>query len=131
MNTKSAAESYQRLSVENAPPLQVVRMLYQGALRFLAQAEQLKPETQRTEFQQALTDADAIISELRNSLDHDAGPEVAEQLDKLYDFCEAQLAKATLENSTEPISSVSQVLRTLLEAWNQIEVATPTLNDAG
>ncbi len=132
MNTKSAAESYQRQSVESAPPLQVVRMLYQGALKFLAQAQQTDPVQNQETFQELLSNADAIVSELRTSLNHDAGEEIAERLDSLYDFCESQLAHATLKNETEPLEAASNVLRTLLDGWMQIELegGRATLDDA-
>ena len=45
MNPHSAASAYKEALYENAPPLKIVHMLYEGAIRFLAQAEQVDPIT--------------------------------------------------------------------------------------
>lgn len=123
MDSKSAANTYQRTSIENAPPLQVVRYLYQGALRFLAQAGQVDAKQDPQQFHEHLARADAIVSELRSALDHDVDPELAENLAALYEFCETQFAMATVELEPESLEPAAQVLRTLYEAWSKIEVA--------
>ena len=65
MNPKSAAHAYREAAIENAPPLKVVHMLYEGALRFIDQAAQIDPKKEFEACQQKINRADAIVSELR------------------------------------------------------------------
>ena len=119
----NAAEAYLTSSVENAPPIKIVRMLYQGALRFIAQAAIEDPANPSSRFIEHLSSADAIVAELRLALDPgQGGGEVVDNLTQLYLFCEAMLQDAMLQRSKEPLGSVKRVLETLLEAWQHVEV---------
>ena len=90
MKTNNAANSYMSASVETAPPLKIVRMLYEGALRFLDRAEAAGVDTE--DGRAWLGRTDAIIKELRISLDPNRDPEICEQLQGLYLFCEDEFA---------------------------------------
>ena len=121
----NAAEAYLTSSVENAPPIKIVRMLYQGALRFVSQAGVTDASDPGSRFVELCSNADAIVAELRLALDPEAtGGEVVDNLTQLYLFCEGELQRAMLERSTERLPSVKRVLETLLEAWQQVEVET-------
>ena len=119
----TAAEAYLSSSVENAPPIKIVRLLYQGAIRFLGQAALEDSRDPRSKFIKLLSDADAIVAELRLSLDRSAGsPDVVENLESLYLFCEGEIQQAMLDRSAEPLGGAKAVLETLLEAWSKVEV---------
>lgn len=119
----TAAEAYLSSSVENAPPIKIVRLLYQGAIRFLGQAALEDCRDPRSKFIKLLSDADAIVAELRLSLDRSAGsPDVVENLESLYLFCEGEIQQAMLDRSAEPLGGAKAVLETLLEAWSKVEV---------
>lgn len=124
MNHTAAADVYRRSAVENAPPIKVVRLLYEGALRFLAKARECDPRDPRSEFIEYASRADQIVNELRASLDHSLNDEVTESLEQLYLFCGSELSKAVLERTSAPIAAVERVLRTLLHAWQHVETET-------
>ena len=117
-----AIEAYKNTSFEAAPPLKILRMLYAGAIRFMDQAEELDPVADGPRFTDRLSRADAIVAELRCSLDPSHSPELAEELDRLYVFVEGQLNEAVLQQSKAPIDGAKRVLATLKEAWDQLEV---------
>lgn len=118
-----AAEAYLASSVESAPPIKIVRMLYQGAIRFLMQAMGEDPAVPTSKFVEHCSSADAIIAELRLSLRPGKSSEdVVDGLTQLYLFCESELQRALIDRSTEPLPGVQRVLRTLLEAWDHVEV---------
>lgn len=121
MQNKDAAEAYLTASIENAPPTKLIRMLYEGAIRFLMQAEELDPTDLRSEFASLVGRADDIVVELRLCLDAEQAPEVADNLRGLYLFCEGEFSKALTERSTSPLAGARDVLMTLLDAWRQIE----------
>ncbi len=122
MHPRNAADVYRTSSVENAPPIQIIRMLYEGALRFLEQASRLDPADPKSGFPHAITRVDDIVVELRLALDKDVGPEVSENLERLYLYCEDELGRATMDRTLEPLPNVRTVLEVLLDAWQQVEV---------
>jgi len=123
MKTTNAASVYKEALFENAPPLKIVHMLYEGALRFLAQAALLDPETEPARFSEKLRRVDRIVSELRLSLDHAQAPELCTDLNALYLFVERQVQDALLGQTREPLERAAEVLETLLDAWRSIEVS--------
>lgn len=125
MNRQSAAATYQQSAVENAPPLQIVRMLYQGALRFLGQAKNLDAGEGSQAFNALVNQAGAIVSELRCALDHDVAPELAADLDSLYAFVQTEISEATITQDTKHIDAATQVLNRLLEGWMGIDLDSP------
>ncbi len=117
-----AASAYRQASFEHAPPLKILRMLYQGALRFLDQAKELDPAKEPAARNDCLLRADAIVCELRLSLEADVAPDLCDQLERLYLFVEEQILQARERRAHEPIESARQVLQTLLDGWKQVEV---------
>lgn len=122
MNNRAAAEAYRNATFENAPPIKLVRLLYEGAIRFLETARNEDPKNPYSQFVDLCGKADAIVSELRLALDPEPNPGIAADLERLYLYVEDRIGIATLERSTEPLGESAQVLRTLLEAWNHVEV---------
>lgn len=120
MNTKSAADAYMRGSVESAPPIKIVRMLYQGAVRALAQAK--AAGTESVEFQTRIGHADEIVTELRLALRPEFGAEQCANLESLYLFIQDRLVQARCDRESGPVDEAREILETLLEAWNQVEI---------
>jgi len=123
MNGHSAASAYKASIIENAPPIKVVHLMYEGALRQVATARSLDPVEQFSEYNDSLNRAGAIVAELRLALDPEHAPELTAQLDSLYHFVERQIREAFLEKNKEPLDSAESVLRTLLDGWRQVDVA--------
>ena len=104
MKTPSAANAYKEALFDNAPPLKIVTLLYEGALRFLTQAEALDPRAEPERFGERLGRAGRIVSELRLALAHDRAPELCADLSALYAFVERRLQDAHLERSVRPVA---------------------------
>jgi flagellar protein FliS len=124
MNQGSAAAAYRDAHFESAPPLKLVQMMYEGALRFLDQASTALEEAAPSRFQERCLRAQAILTELRLALDHGQAPELAERLDSLYLFAEGEINKAIVEESEAGLGAVRDVLVTLLDGWKRLEVAS-------
>ena len=127
MKTNDAANAYMTASVETAPPLKIVRMLYEGALRFLDRAQKAGVET--PEGCAWIGRTDAIIKELRISLDPNRDPEICEQLQGLYLFCEDELARAMSEKDSAGLTNACEVLEILKDAWVQAGTSTTTRSE--
>ena len=116
------ASAYMNTSFESAPPLKILRMLYAGVLKFLDQARRLELPANNVQYNDLLGKADAIVSELRCSLDASQSAELATQLDSLYVYAANQIGEAVLERKREPIDNAHKILSSLKSAWDELEV---------
>ena len=117
------AEAYYQTHVQSRSPLELVVMLYDGALRFCDQAATAMDAGDMTTKAVAMSRAFAILAELQNTLNVKDGGDVAHQLDALYAHMHDRLVDANIQRSSGPIREVITLLRPLRDAWAQ--VATP------
>jgi flagellar secretion chaperone FliS len=94
--------------------------LYQGAERFLIQAQagihNKQPEMAHVNCQKAK----AIFSELLSTLNVENGGEVAGQLKEIYLFLIVKTVEANLRKDAELIARLLPIVATLREAWQQV-----------
>jgi flagellar secretion chaperone FliS len=117
------AEAYKQTLVQSRSPLELVVMLYDGALRFLEQAAEAMDRRDMPAKAEAMSRSFAIIAELQNTLNVRDGGELARQLDALYAHMHDRLVDANVQRSSAPIREVVALLKPLRDAWSQ--VATP------
>ena len=117
------AEAYKQTLVQSRSPLELVVMLYDGALRFLDQAAEAMDRNDMPAKAEAMSRSFAIIAELQNTLNVRDGGELARQLDALYAHMHDRLVDANVQRSSAPIREVIALLTPLRDAWSQ--VATP------
>jgi len=123
MNVRSAANAYRTSSIENAPPVKIIRLLYEGAIRHLDRAAAVEGNRRTTAFTENLARADAIVTELRLALDHSREGGVSKDLERLYLFVEDSMSRSMRTRALEPLEGARGVLATLLEAWADVDVA--------
>jgi len=118
LNTYAKAQ-YQEMQVQTTPSRLVV-MLYDGALRFLHTAlEALRRSDQEVQGTN-LGKAQAILCELIDTLDMDAGG-IAYQLDSIYRYCLRRLLVANADDRADYVEEVIRIMTSLREAWDQAE----------
>lgn len=120
-----AALQYQSARVRTASPVQVVVSLYEGAIRFLREAQTHQDSKEIARRGVALSKAHAIVSELRATLDHERAPELSQQLDGLYDFVIDRINAATRAGDATLVEPAMRVLTSLHGAWLEISRRTP------
>ena len=120
-----AAQTYRRVESESRSPLELVVMLYDGAIRFVNDAREAHARKDLRGRGQALSKALAIISELQNTLDMEKGGEVAEHLDNLYNYINARLLDVTLKQDVGACDEVHKLLSTLRDGWAQAASQPP------
>ena len=111
---------YKTTQVQSRTPLELVVMLYDGAIRFVGTARDAVERRDIPARRDALSKAMAIVSELQSTLNMDAGGEIATNLDRLYDYINERLITAAMKNSVEPLDEAGKVLHTLREGWATI-----------
>ena len=117
-----ALHTYRSTQAQTSSPLELVVMLYDGAVRFLADAERAFAAGDINARAHAISRAMAIVHELRNTLDLAKGGAVAEELDRLYDFVEDRLFAATRDRDPGPVADARRVLSSLADAWRTIAI---------
>ena len=70
---------------------------------------------------QASTRAQAIITELRTSLDFEKGKDVAITLNSLYDYMGRRLMQATAANDPAMVQEVINLMKPVKEGWDAIK----------
>jgi flagellar secretion chaperone FliS len=123
MNPYASPQAYRSSSVMTASPGQLVVMLYDGAGRFLRQAEIAAEEGAWRHAMDRLSKADAIVDELLVTLDVAQGGEVAERLQSIYVFCKRLTIEARIERDVEKIRKTASLLADLRDAWAEIAAA--------
>lgn len=117
--------AYQTQAILTASPGQLVLLMYDGALRFMAQARAAfaLPEDNYSRIQSintSLLRAQAVLAELRANLDLKAGGELAANLDRLYDYHLRRLQEANLRKDEAPVIEVETLVRSLREGWAEM-----------
>lgn len=119
MNPYASPQAYRDASILTATPEQLVVMLYDGAIRFLRQAEHALAEGAFEHAHNKLGRGEAIIDELLATLNMEVG-EISERLQAIYVFCKRCLVEARLRRDPQKIAQVVVLLADLREAWAQI-----------
>jgi len=120
MNDSRALDAYRQTEVQSRTPLELVVMLYDGALRFAAQARDAIARGDVPARQNAISRLLAIVSELQSTLDMERGGEIARSLDALYNYVNDRLMSASFKKDPRLIDEAIQVLTTLREGWATI-----------
>jgi flagellar protein FliS len=115
----NAPQAYRESAVLTASPEQLVVMLYDGAIRFLRQAEVLSEEGAWPQAVERIGRAQAIVDELLCTLNMDAG-ELATRLESIYIFCADHLRDARLRKDPNRVRQVMRLLSELRDAWSEI-----------
>jgi len=130
MNNNVATKAYAKIEVESgvhaADPHKLIAMLYQGALLAIANAKNGILRKDIPAKGAAISKAILIINEgLKACLDKNAGGELAQNLDGLYDYMSSRLLTANMSNDTDALDEVARLLNELKGAWDSIRpVAT-------
>ena len=120
--------TYRQTEIQSRSPVELVVMLYDGALRFTADAREAMVRKDIKLRQQNISRALAIVSELQSTLDMDSGGDVAAHLDKLYGYVRDRLMDASIKQDVRPLDEARRVLTTLREGWIAISRATGSGN---
>ena len=117
------AQVYVTDSIATAGPAQLVLALYDGALGAIERARTLlvlgahdgRKDVEAIHAQ--LVKAQRIVTELKVTLDHERGGDIAVNLDGLYAFCHRTLVDANLSKDPSRLTPASDVLRSLRDTW--------------
>ncbi len=115
---------YRKTATTTASPGELVLMLYDGALRFMAAAELGFQEEhfarQNEQIHNNILRTQAIITELQATLNMEKGGEFSQNLYRLYDFMQDHLTQANREKNIDKIKVVAGFMQDIRDAWAQM-----------
>jgi flagellar protein FliS len=115
--------SYRQMDVQARTPLELVVMLYDGALRFCGQAREALVQRDIPRRRQAVNRALDIVFELQNTLNMEEGGKLSQDLDALYSYVRDRLIDASIKQDVKPVDEAIRILTTLREGWAGISAA--------
>ena len=119
--------TYKQVSLETASGPQLLLALYDGAIRFLARADQAIGAEDLEGANRYIGRAQDILGELMSTLDMSQG-EVPTRLMDLYIYMHGALVDANVQKDAGKLQEVQGLLQDLREAWRGAvaEVQTAT-----
>ena len=103
--------------VNTASPEQLMIMLYNGAIRFVGEAEEAMASRKIAYRGERISKVIAILSELSATLDHEIGGEIAANLESLYDYMIRTLLAANIQDDADKLAEVREMLSGLRDTW--------------
>src|SRR5690349_20930139 len=119
MAGNNGANQYKQTAIKTANRGQLLIMLYEAAIHHVKKASLAIDKKDLQTKGASIGKVHDIINELSNTLNFEAGGEIARDLERLYNIMIEQLVKGNIENSKEALSSVHKLLETLLGAWRE------------
>lgn len=114
-------QEYQKGAVNGASPVQLVIMLYDGALRFMEAGKHAMLAKDLEKQNANLQRAQKIVMELMTCLDMEKGGDIAKNLLALYSYALEQLVQANMKDETAGIERSMKIFSELRESWAEIE----------
>jgi flagellar protein FliS len=118
MSTQTLRQRYVADTIATVSPARLITMLYDGLVSDLVRAEQAIEGRERAVANERLLHAQAIVTELRISLDPtkwDGGPALAE----LYDFVNRELITGNVTQDVDKVRSCRELIEPLRDAWHE------------
>lgn len=123
--THRALNAYSNIDLEtavnSASPLQLILLLYDGAIGALATAKGQMQDMKFAEKGRLISKSISIIEGLRAVLDFEKGGEISKNLNDLYEYMKHRLTIANLKNDPEGPAEVIRLLNDLRSAWAKLD----------
>ncbi len=114
------ARQYEQTQVVTSSGIQLVVMLYDGAIQSIEMARREIQANNIREKARHIGRAMAIVGELNSVLDYEQGGEIARSLHRLYDYMLMELVEANVRNNAQKLEGPLRCLSILREAWREV-----------
>ena len=132
-------EAYKRADVETASQGKLIVMMFNGAIQRAEEAKRQLEKDDKESVHNNLIRAQDIISELRGALNMQTG-EIADNLDRIYEYFQHLLIRANIRKNSEPIDECIELMVRIRDTWRELferlakeepETTVPHLNPHG
>ncbi|MGO4551410.1 flagellar export chaperone FliS [Lysobacter sp. 2RAF19] len=123
-SARNLANQYRNTGVSSAVldanPHQLITLMLAGARERARLAIACLERGDIARKAQAISEASTIVAALDGALNLEAGGEIADGLQALYDYAQRRLLTANAENDTAPLHEVDTLLGEIESAWRAI-----------
>ena len=119
MYANTAHNIYAQNNIGVESPAILIEMLYEGILRFNAQAKKAMKDHNVEKRVYWMNRSTAIITELIATLDMNQSGTIAEYLEGLYNYQIQLISDAGYENDFRKLDECSDVFKVLLSSWRE------------
>lgn len=126
MGYNKGAQAYRQNAINGASPIQLVIMLYDGALRFMDEGKSAMAIKDHETKNFKLQRAQKIVMELISTLDIRNGGEIATNLLSLYTFTINELVDGNIHDNPERIDNAVKTMTELRDSWVELERTSKT-----
>lgn len=113
-----AMNAYQRNAIMTASPAELTLMLYDGAVKFCNIALDALDKKNIPRAHENIKKAEAIITELRASLDRKYP--VWEDFERVYEYIYKQLVAANMRKEKAPLEEALKHIREMRDTWKEV-----------
>lgn len=113
-----AMNAYQKNAIMTATPAELTLMLYDGAIKFCNIALDAMDKKDIQKAHENIKKAEAIITELRASLDRKYP--VWEDFERVYEYIYQQLVAANLAKEKAPLEEALKRIREMRDTWKEV-----------
>ena len=117
---KVGAQAYATTQIQTASSVQVVVLLYDGAISSMKLAQEGMNNLNFQDKARFLDRALRVIGELSASLNMEEGGAVATDLRRLYEYIQFELTQANLKNEPARLEAPIRCLSCIREAWQEL-----------
>jgi len=121
------AQAYATTQISTASSVQVVVLLYDGAISSMKLAQEGIVRLNFHDKARFLDRALRVVGELSASLNMEDGGVVAKDLRRLYEYIQFELTQANLKNEPGRLEGPIRCMTVIREAWQELAIqgATP------
>jgi len=112
-------KQYQQNTIQTSSPEKLLILLYDGAIQFLNKSKIGFEKNNLEAINNNIIGAQRIIAEFMNTLDMEAGGDMAANLYNLYDYLHYRLIQANLKKDVTMVDEVLVYLKDLRNTWDQ------------
>lgn len=121
MNARKSYAAYKSVEVRTASPVQLLVLLYEGAVKHIRKGEALlQGEDSFHEGAEHLLRAMSIVTELAGVLNPQASPELAQNLSGIYQHVLELLGRSLRERDPERLPEAAGIMESLGSAWREL-----------
>lgn len=114
--------TYFENQLKTATPGKLLVMLYDAGIRFAKTGLQKMQEGKLDEQSENIRKVQNVLLELISSLDPKSDPQLAGNLQSLYEFMFDQLTDANIHDNIEPLQNVIKLLTEMRGVWADAEM---------
>jgi flagellar protein FliS len=118
--TAAKLNAYTKVDVETASQGKLIVMLFNGAIKRAEEAKRQLERGRRDEVHNNLIRAQDILAELRGALNMKAGGEIAQNLDRIYEYFQHLLVVANVKKEVQPIDECIALMMQMRDTWQEV-----------